>query len=509
MEDAFVLTTSEVKMWDQHTMASRKISSHTLMEQAAQACVDFISKSRFSTGPFRIFSGTGNNGGDGLAIAALLHADMRKIHCYIVGDPELGSADFKQNFERLKRLQVSHSIVTNEQDLHGHDGIIIDALLGSGLNRPVNGMMASAIQWINKSGSAVISIDIPSGLFADETSADELTVEATFTLSFQSYKPAFLMAENSARLGELVLLNIGLDPQFPYSLSRDQHMITLSSVADLYKPRNRFAHKGTFGHVLLIAGGDGKMGAGVMCAKACLRGGSGLLTCYASADGARILQVAVPEAMIALSSDIDHDFSGETLAKYKAIGLGPGIGTSEEQKQILNKVLASDHQPLVIDADAITLIASDASLLASIPAGSILTPHPREFDRLTAPHPNDFARSKTAIEFAKEHKVVLVLKGHHTQISLPDGNVFFNTTGNAGMAKGGSGDVLTGILTALLGQGYPSNEAAILGVFLHGLSGDLALQQESMESMLPTDLINSLGEAWKTVASAADAASRS
>ncbi|MEQ1677892.1 MAG: NAD(P)H-hydrate dehydratase, partial [Chitinophagaceae bacterium] len=450
-----------------------------------------------------VFCGKGNNGGDGLAIARLLMERGFAVSIYILEFGHLGTDDFQTNLARLHKWPQSDiHFVQSEQNFHPfpEGQLIVDALFGSGLNRGLEGVTAKLVEHINASGCTIISIDIPSGLFTDRSSRGQLTVKATHTLSFQCYKPAFLFAENEGAIGEIHLLDIGLHNGFLQTLHSRFELLDESIIHSVYKPRNQFAHKGAFGHALLVAGSYGKMGAAVLSAKACLRSGVGLLTCHIPKCGYDILQTTVPEAMVL--TDFNSSFLTKVedeLTKYETIGIGPGIGTAAETKMMLRELFDTYRHPVVLDADALNCMASQKDLLKLIPAGSVLTPHPKEFDRLFGETANEFDRVMLALQKAKELNGIIVLKGHHTFIATTDGRGFFNSTGNAGMATAGSGDVLTGILTGLLAQGYSSVEAAILGVYLHGLAGDMAAKKLSQEAMEARDIIGCLGEAFRFV----------
>ena len=500
-----ILSAEEIRSWDQYTMQHEPVSSIDLMERAANKCVDWLEENGFIRDPFIIFCGKGNNGGDGLAIARLLAEGKHTVTVFILEFGHIGTQDFQANLARLHQFpEVDIRFVQTEENFHAFNGdeIIIDALYGSGLNRALEGVTAKLVAHINNSGCKVIAIDIPSGLFVDRSSKNNPAINADHTLSFQCYKPAFLVAENSTYVGEINILDIGLHPDFYSSLSAKYELVDQPVIASIYKPRNSFAHKGNFGHALLVAGSYGKIGAAVLAAKACLRSGAGLLSCHIPKCGYDILQTSIPEAM--LMTDFNSSFNtklDDDLIKYKAIGIGPGIGTASETKKMLEEIFGVYRSPLVLDADALNIIASQKKLLALIPPGSILTPHPKEFERLFGESSNDFDRIQITKQKAKELNVVIVLKGHHTFIATPSGLGYFNSTGNAGMATAGSGDVLTGILTGLLAQGYTSIETSILGVYLHGLSGDIAAKKFSQEAMIASDLVECIGESFKAIAS--------
>ncbi len=377
---------------------------------------------------------------------------------------------------------------------------LIDALYGTGLNRPLQDLAAQLVQHINKATGVVVSIDVPSGMLTDASSKDYVRVHATHTLSFQHYKTCFLLPENEAATGTLHLLNIGLDPVFATQEPSAYTLLDDHLLKSIYRPRNKFAHKGNFGHALLLAGSFGKMGAAVLCAQACLRAGVGLLTVHVPALGVDILQNSVPEAMVATGAIA-------VLDRYASIGIGPGLGTEADAMELLRDVLnkkgAVKDLPtspaFVLDADALNILSEHPELLEQLPAHSILTPHPKEFERLFGKSANDFEKIQLAQQKATELKCCIILKGHHTFIASPGNPSYFNSTGNAGMAKGGSGDVLTGLLTGLLAQGYSPLNACILGVYLHGMAGDLAAAAQSQEAMLASDIISHIGEAFRHV----------
>lgn len=481
------------------------------MERAALCCVNWLQQNGYTACPVEIFCGKGNNGGDGLAIARWLASEGATVAVHILApdDPDnqhKGTIDFQINLERLHQFpEVKISYVQSAQHFHTipESHIIIDALLGSGINRPVEGLTEALIQFINQSGAEIISIDIPSGLYVDHSSAGNTTIQATHTLGFQCYKPAFLVAENEKANGEVHILDIGLSVAYLNTINPVAELTELSLIKSIYKPRNRFAHKGNFGHALLMAGSMGKMGAAVLAAQACLRSGVGLLSCQVPKSGYTIIQSTVPEAM-AIVDENENFLSGlpEDMDRYAAIGIGPGIGTASTTAALLKSVLENFSKPMVIDADALNLLAENKNRWQFIPPNSILTPHPKEFDRLFGISANDFERIEKAKEQAAALQCIIILKGHHSFIATPSGQCCFNSTGNAGMAKGGSGDVLTGILTALLAQGYEPAKAAVLGVYLHGLAGDIAAQSFSQEAMLPGDLIHSLPQAFLNISDA-------
>lgn len=501
-----IFSAENIRNWDQYTIQHEPIASIDLMERAATACSEWIVQHCNTQEITHIFCAKGNNGGDGLAIARLLFQQGQQVIVYILEFGHKGTDDFQANLARLHQypeITIRYIQAAEHFPSLTKNDLLIDALFGSGLNRPLDGITRELVQHLNKAqhdGSTMISIDIPSGMFTDRSSTGNEIIHADHTLSFQVMKPAFLFAENLRYSGELHLLDIGLHPDFYQNTAADYELIDAGLIKTIYKPREASGHKGTYGHALIIAGSYGKMGAAILCGRACLRSGVGLLTYHIPQGGYDIMQTSVPEAMV--MTDFNKSFVTEIqteLSKYTTIGIGPGIGTAKETASMLNNLLENYRKPVVIDADGLNNLSQHNNLLHKLAAGSILTPHPKEFDRLFGASIDESSRIQTARQKAKELQVVIVLKGHHTLIALPDGKAYFNSTGNAGMATGGSGDVLTGILTGLLAQGYSSAQAAILGVYIHGLAGDHAAAELSKEAMIAGDIVNYLGAAFLSI----------
>lgn len=495
-----LLSADEIRLWDQYTIQHEPISSIDLMERAATQCADWLEKNNYSHQHVHIFCGKGNNGGDGLAIARMLTDRKIAVSVHILEFGHKGTDDFQANLARLHQYPgVSIRFIQSKENFPRLDAgdLIIDALLGSGLNRGLDGVTAQLVTYINDGPCEVVSIDIPSGLFADQTSKNQVAVKADHTLSFQASKLSFLMPENATNIGEVHILPIGLHKDYYKSVSSKCNLTDDAMIRVLYKPRDRFSHKGNFGHALIIAGGYGKIGAAVLAARSCLRSGAGLVTTHVPKCGYDIIQTALPEAMV--TTDFNSSFITkieEDISKYDAIGIGPGIGTASETRTMLHTVFDQFKRPLVLDADALNMIAAQKDLFEHIPRGSVLTPHPKEFERLFGKTADDFERMELALAKAKELNCVILLKGHYSLIATADGKVFFNSTGNAGMATGGSGDVLTGIITGLLAQRYSAVDASILGAYIHGLAGDTAALQFSQEAMIAGDIIDYIPAAF-------------
>lgn len=497
-----ILTAQQIREWDQYTIVHEPIASIDLMERAAGKCFDWLNKQGYVDYPVVIFCGKGNNGGDGLVLARKFAELKCPVSVYILEPGHKGTVDFQTNLARLHQfLDGDIHYIQDESNFHKvpPDSIIIDALFGSGLTRPLDGTAAKLVDHINKSGCEIISIDIPSGMSVDQSSKDNAMIKASHTLSFQCYKPAFFLAENALNFGKIHLLDIGLHHDYLKTIEGGFELIDEIILKNLYKPRNQFSHKGNFGHALLIAGSYGKMGAAVLAAKACLRSGVGLLTCFIPRYGYEILQSSVPEAMVLTDDNAFHiSAAGFEIQDYDSVGIGPGIGTVSETREFLKVIFSSFKKPMVIDADAINGLSLEEKL-PTLPPRSVLTPHPKEFERLFGQCKNDFERIEKAIHNARLLNCLIILKGHHTFIATPGGKGYFNNTGNAGMATPGSGDTLTGIITGLLAQHYTSEQAAILGVYLHGLAGDLASEKLSQEAMVAGDITENLGQAFLSI----------
>lgn len=484
-------------------MEHEPIPSLQLMERAGTRCADHLAELilREHFTDIRIFCGAGNNGGDGLVIARKLSEKISatEVRIEVVicqGDNARRSPEMETNLNRWQEVTKQHlnatltfidpqTVVTPPAD-----ALVIDAIFGIGLSRPIEGICAEAIRIINESEAFVVAIDTPSGLWSDaHTPADSAVVMADLTLSIQYPKMAHLLPEAHPFCGDVQIMDIGMLP--PPELAWDREYLTTSSVAEILRPLQPFANKGTFGHGLLIAGSAGMPGAAILAATAALRGGIGKVTVHTASLATQHLPARLPEAILHPDANEHHISELDWSTAHKdinAIAIGPGIGTHRQTVTLLKNMLDEIHSPVILDADALNILSENKTWLAYLPPYCILTPHWKEFERLAGPNSDDFDRLEKAREFAKRYSVVLILKGHHSIISLPDGKQFVNTTGNAGMATAGSGDVLTGLLLALMAQGYSPVESALLGVFIHGLAGDLFASEHSPRSLIASDL---------------------
>jgi ADP-dependent NAD(P)H-hydrate dehydratase / NAD(P)H-hydrate epimerase len=501
-----ILSAEQVKKLDSYTIKNEPILSINLMERAARACTDWISQRFKVNTPVSVFAGPGNNGGDGLAMARILADLGYNIRVYICGNKL--SPDSLINYERLliQKLTYIKFIISPEDfpRLKSNE-LVIDALFGSGLMRPLHGLFADIVHFINRSDATILSIDIPSGLFSEDNSQLNKcldggfveAVRANFTLTLELPFLSFMFPDTQMHIGELSIIPIGLNQTYLNEIDTKFYYVDNEYVSDLVIKRRKFDHKGNFGHALIIAGSYGKMGAAVLAGKACLRAGVGLLTVHVPVSGYEIMQTAVPEAMVCIDESGTRFCKTEEQVNYSIIGIGPGIGTRKSTAEMLENLLKNSQKPVVLDADALNILAANKHILGYLPKDSILTPHPGEFKRLVGETGNHFKKLEMLIEFATHHKVYMVLKGANTIIATPGGKCFFNSTGNPGMATAGSGDVLTGILTSLLAQGYTSLNAAILGVYLHGLAGDLVAEKIGQHALIAGDIIEYLGKAYQ------------
>jgi ADP-dependent NAD(P)H-hydrate dehydratase / NAD(P)H-hydrate epimerase len=491
-----ILNTKQIKELDAYTIDNEPIASIDLMERACRGFVDWFTQYIEPQKKIGIICGTGNNGGDGLAIARMLKDWNFPVKVWIVRGLVPESEDFKKNQQRIAdNVEITDIKTEVNPEVFADREVLIDAIFGSGLSRPTEGLYAQVIGVMNNTTALRIAVDIPSGLSADKPSSGEI-FKAHYTVTFQLPKLAFLFPESYTYTGEWVIVDIGLSKSFIKQSDSIFHFVRLKDARKILKARGRFDHKGDYGHALLVAGSHGKMGAAVLASRGALRAGLGLLTVHLPKSGYNIIQTAVPEAMAQV--DNDEVFFSQTLQveKYNTIGIGPGLGQNPLTVEAFGSLLEKFRKPMVIDADGLNILAANREFLKHVPHNSILTPHPKEFERLAGPSSDSFMRIEKQIHLAKELQSFVVLKGAFSSIAAPDGSIYFNSTGNPGMATGGSGDVLTGILTGLLAQRYESQEAAILGTFLHGLSGDIARNEKGSDSIIASDLVECLSSAF-------------
>lgn len=490
-----IFNVEQIKAMDAYTIEHEPIASIDLMERASHAFVRWFCNQYVNTRPVAVFCGKGNNGGDGLAIARILSSSGYDVQVFIVEYTLNATEDFRQNWARLGNHLTPRRIYS-ENDLPqlAPQTVCIDALLGSGLSRPVEGLLSLVIQYLNNLPNKLIAVDIASGLYTDQSNdPSDVIIKPDFTITFQLPKLAFLLPQNAEYAGEWHVVDIGLSNTY-ISETPTQLYFTDKEAADKrVKPRRKFSHKGTYGHAVLIAGSYGKMGAAVLSGRACLRAGVGLLTMHVPECGYEIMQISVPEAMTTVDETPKHISQVPDLSSASAIGIGPGIGQDRATSKVLEKILEQAKVPVVIDADALNILSQHQHLLYKLPENTILTPHPKEFQRLVGDSASEYERLEKARAFTAKYKAIICLKGANTAVILPNGEIHFNSTGNPGMATGGTGDVLTGIITSLLAQKYPPADAAILGVYQHGLAGDRAAESRGQTALIASDVIEHLG----------------
>ncbi|WP_179335476.1 NAD(P)H-hydrate dehydratase [Winogradskyella costae] len=487
---------------DKLTTDRQNISSTDLMERAGTQIFNWMHmRMQGAQVPIHVFCGIGNNGGDGLVLARHLITHGYNVLTYIVNCSDKRSKDFLINYDRIKSVSKKWpTMLSCKEDFTeikiGVDDIIVDAIFGIGLNRAPNAWVSSLFQKFKASKAFTLSIDMPSGLYADKAVEDvNAVVFANYTLSFQSPKLVFFLPETEHYIGQWEALDIGIDRDYLMQTETEVELISKHEVLPIYKPRNKFAHKGDFGHVLILGGSYGKIGAVNLASRAALSAGAGLVTAYIPKCGYHSLQTAIPEVMVVTDDSETHISNINFELKPNIIGVGVGLGTSEETAKTLEAFLKTNKTPLVIDADGLNLLSQHKTLLKLLPKQSILTPHPKELERLVGKWSNDFEKLEKVKAFTEEYDIIVLIKGAHS-ITVNKKKLYINTTGNPGMATAGSGDVLTGIISGLVAQGYTILDATIFGVYLHGKSADISLEDYGYQSLIASHIIETIGEAY-------------
>jgi len=495
-----ILSSAQIYKADQATIKSLGISSTELMEIAATKCADWI-KGRYSdrSRQIHVFCGMGNNGGDGLVISRILIEAGYSVTCYNVNFSEKKSEDFLINFKQLKQAGCTPLEIfeLNNFPHISSKELVIDAIFGLGLTREPKGIAKEVIKEINRSKAEVVAIDFPSGLFAEGAVTEPSSViKADYTLTFQNPKLAFFLPDNRFYIKNWIVLDIGLDQNYIDSVDCHFKAVEEAMIKAMFKTRKRFTHKGSFGHSLMIGGSFGKIGAVILASRASLKTGSGLVSSYIPKCGYTAMQSSNPEIMVEVDDENYLQFFN-FKTKPTTIGIGMGMGMHLKTKKGFIAFLKSNKIPMLIDADGLNIIAEHEELSDLILENTILTPHPKEFERLVGSWENDYEKLDKQNKFSNTHKCLVILKGAYTSISYED-EIYFNTSGNPGLATAGSGDVLSGIITGLLAQGYKPLEAALIGVYVHGRAADLGIQnEESMESFIASNCINNLGKVFK------------
>lgn len=497
-----VLTAAATREVDRSTLAQQGIGPLELMERAAEACTDHLLIAVLAGQRFLVCAGQGNNGGDGLAIARLLRRAGRDVQVVVVPHRNKPSEEQAANLElwRNEGGGVLPADLGSLGDVIADHEVVVDAILGAGVDRPLTGAIRDVVRLINERARHVVSIDLPSGLFAEDNTGNDLTVvvHADEVIALQTPKLALLLPENGIAVRSWCAVDIGLDAAAMAELCGHFMLTEAADVSGMLPVRSRFDHKGRFGHAWLLAGAVGKHGAAILSAQAAARSGCGLVTVHGPASLEVALNHALPEAMFSKGGD-GHLDEWPRITKASAFGIGPGIGTAAGTANVLKRAIQEVQVPLVLDADALNILADNPTWLGFLPAHSILTPHPKEFDHLFGVSANGYERLQRSRDAARRAGAVIVLKGAHTAVCLPDGRVCFNNTGNPGLAKGGSGDVLTGLITGLCAQGLAPSSAAIVGVHLHGLAADITASELGWDGMLPSDVVARIPLAWKRI----------
>ncbi len=502
-----IFPTAAIKRIDAYTIEHEPVSSLLLMERAAAALARAI-LGKYKNSRFAVFAGPGNNGGDALAVARMLAVAGCEAAVWLISPTDKLSPDCASNLQSLQAMAAGglfplalHRVTDSfTPPSLPADTVIIDGLFGSGLTRPVEGLYAAVIDFINGLPNEVVAIDIPSGLMGEDNSSNGTAiVKATVTYTLQFPKLSMLFAENAPYVGDFQVLDISLSKEAMDNEPTPYGMIMPAAMSSLLSKRAKHAHKGNFGRALLIAGSEGMAGASLLAARGALRSGVGLLTVCVPRCNNEIVQRSVPEAMTIPCASETHISALPATDKYSAVAVGPGLGQAPATEQALLALIDTCTAPMVVDADALNILARHKEYLARLPQGSILTPHIGEFTRLAGSCDNSYTRLQRAMAMARENNICIVLKGAYSAVVTPQGDVSFNTTGNAGMATGGSGDTLTGILLALLAQGLPASSAARLGVYIHGYAGDIAAEKIGETALIASDIIDALPVAWNRV----------
>lgn len=499
-----IFTSKQIHEWDAYTIEHEPVSSVDLMERAAEAITDALAEEVDTDVPVIVFAGPGNNGGDALAVARMLAERRYNVTAYLFNIRNHLSDDCYTNKMRLKDSKHLRNFVEVTEEFDPPEltaeTVVVDGLFGSGLNKPLGGGFASLVKYINASESKVISIDLPSGLMAEDNTyniaANIVRADVTYTL--QTKKLCMYFADCQQYLGDLRVLDIGLSPTWAKDTHTQLSIVERENILPMLKTRSHFAHKGSMGHALIVAGCYGMAGAAVLTAKSCLRSGIGKATVHIPARIYNIMQISVPEAIVQVDNE-EHCFSEAVdVDAYNAVAIGPGLGQRDTTAIALISQIRRTQKPMVLDADALNILGSRKAWLQQLPQGVLLTPHPKEFDRLEGTDcGSDYERLMKARDMAQRLQIYILLKGHYSALCQPDGSVIFNSTGNGGMATAGSGDVLTGIIVGLMARGYTTAEAALVGMYLHGLAGDIAADGMGMESLIASDIINALPKAFK------------
>lgn len=500
-----IFTSKQIHELDAYTIEHEPVPSIKLMERSAEVLSRAIMARWDKQTPVIVFAGPGNNGGDALAVARLMAEKQYDVTVYLFNIKNHLSNDCRVNKERLRESKRLRKFIEITQEFDPpeltEETLIVDGLFGSGINKPLSGGFASLVKYINQSPSTVVSIDLPSGLMAEDNTYNIAAniVNADVTLTLQTKKLCMYFADCQQYLGEIEVLDIQLSEEWQRQNTTPFSIIEHDKVRSLMRPRPDFAHKGTMGHAMLISGSYGMAGAAQLAAKACLRSGAGKVTVHIPRANYNIMQLSVPEAIVHVDKDECCFSEAVDTDNYNAIAIGPGIGQRDTTAiALISQVRRSQKKPIILDADALNILGARRAWIQQLPQGLLLTPHPKEFDALEGATSNsDYERLSKARDMAQRLQVYILLKGHYSALCQPDGSVIFNNSGNSGMATAGSGDVLTGIIAGFLARGYNMAEAALIGMYMHGFAGDIAEESTGKESLIASDIIDALPKAFK------------
>ncbi len=495
-----LLGLSHIKEVDYLTVKNQSITFLELVERAGTVIFNTIhERLQGAQVPIHVFCGLGNNGGDGLVIARLLVEHGYNVTTYIVNFSTNRSKAFLVNYDRLKEIDNEWPVqLKNEEEFPviSPNDMVVDAIFGIGLNRSMEPWVKKLIVHLNDTNAFILSIDVPSGLYAEKPVEDEKSViYANVCLTFQAPKLIFFLPETAKYAQDVDYINIGLDAQYLNEVDTKMELILKNEVLKFYQPREKYSHKGSYGHALLIGGSKGKIGSMLLASKSCLRVGAGLVSALVPECGYDIMQTGLPEAMV-----VDHDNDNyledfEFDIEPSVICIGVGLGMHEKTFEAFVDFLKKNDKPLVIDADGLNMLSKDKVLLKFIPKQTVLTPHVKELERLIGVWSDDFDKLEKVKIFSKKYSCIVVIKGANT-ITVHNDEIYVNTTGNPGMATAGTGDVLAGIITGLISQGYKALQASIFGVYLHGSAGDIAVESLGYQALLASDIVNNIGKAY-------------
>ena len=506
----YLVTAQEMQAMDRQSIGSFGIPGRVLMENAGRGATQVLFEQFPDLGQKRIgiVAGRGNNGGDGFVIARYLAHKKINVTVYLLAAQKDVKGDAAANLKLLEPLAVpvvempDKTCFSKYKTDLAHQGLWVDAILGTGLNSDVKGYFKDVIEFINRSRKPVFSVDVPSGLNSDTGQPCGVCIKSQVTATFAYAKTGHVLFPGALYTGKLEIIDIGIPPHIAKAVNPRQYLLTPDAVHSAYNPRQPDAHKGATGHLLVVSGSPGKTGAAAMTAMSAVRSGAGLVTVGIPKSLNSILEAQVIEAMTwPLPETVDgrldesaFDQIMSLLSDKKCLAIGPGIGQAQETKNLVQRLVQQIRVPLVMDADGINNLAGKVHILKKCKVPIILTPHPGEMARLmkTTPRKVQEDRINCARNFASEYNVHLVLKGARTVIAHPDGRVFVNPTGNSGMASGGMGDVLTGVIAGLVTQGYSPEFAAHIGVYVHGAAADTLAKNFAPIGYLATEVMNAI-----------------